>query len=183
MMRVIRILVDRLSHAVRKRPSRSDIALTLRVAGGFAFGSLCIGLPTGFLEFQPVSSSVTEVTTTAVKLFIMPSLVEEAIFRVGLTPSPSVRQVSGVRGALPVRLAAVTAYVLYHPFQAWTYYPEGASVFLHPSFLALATTLGVACDFLYTRTASLWCPTLLHWSVVSVWLLLLGGKNKFQEKS
>lgn len=97
------------------------------------------------------------------RTFAVPALLEELLFRV--LPPPRL---------WPFALAA---YVLFHPLNAWLFWPEARDVFYDPAFLFLAALLGGGCTLLYRRTRSLWPPVALHWLVVAGWLLFLGGED------
>ena len=55
---------------------------------------------------------------------------------------------------------------------------SGRAVFLDPSFLVLATLLGIVCTMTYLRSGSIWPPILFHWFTVVVWIMFLGGWEK-----
>lgn len=52
------------------------------------------------------------------------------------------------------------------------------TIFRTPVFLLSAALLGVACTVAYLHTGSLWVPVVIHWIIVAVWLVLLGGYKK-----
>lgn len=148
----------RLGLAVRTWPGRRGWAETLLALVGFAALALPLGLWGGLLE--PTRAPLAA-PPLLLRAFFVPSLLEELLFRV--LPPP--------RWA-PLALAA---YVLAHPLNALLFVPGARGVFYNPAFLLLTLLLGAACSLLYRRTGSLWPPVVLHWLVVSTWLLLLGG--------
>jgi len=149
----------RLAQAFRTWPDARGWQETLAVTILYAALALPLGLAGGMLEPQLAQ---TPAPGLVVRVFVVPSLLEELLFRV----------------ALPLRLAgpALAAYVLAHPLGAWLFFPAARPVFYDPLFLLLAALLGACCTLLYRRTGSLWPPVSLHGLVVAGWLLFLGGE-------
>lgn len=100
---------------------------------------------------------------------IIPALGEEALFR-GLLVTPRGEPMSPGAG-----LAAVAAFVLWHPLQAITFGPPWAASFLNPAFLVVVAVLGTMLVWMYRRSGSIWPGVFLHWLVVAGWKLLFGG--------
>jgi predicted Abi (CAAX) family protease len=48
--------------------------------------------------------------------------------------------------------------------------------FYRPSFLLLAGLLELICVIIYFASQSFWLTTLVHWSVVAIWLFPMGGR-------
>ncbi len=106
---------------------------------------------------------------------ISPALLEELVFRVLLIPHPT----EGVDVQTWCFWAALSLllFILYHPLSALTVYPPGYPTFLNPLFLLLTGLLGLVCTVVYALTGSVWAIALIHWVVVVVWLLGLGGQQ------
>jgi predicted Abi (CAAX) family protease len=129
---------------------------------------LGIGLWGGFLRPTPGDWSVLPMSLALA--VIVPSLGEEVVFRGLLTPG---REEVGDpwRAILP----STAAFVLWHVFEALTFMPAAAPVFLRADFLATTAVLGLACGWLRWRTGSLWPAVLLHWLEVAGWQIWFGG--------
>lgn len=134
---------------------RETLAVTLL----YAALALPLGLAGGLLEPQRARIPALPLL---LRVLLVPSLLEEVVFRV--LPPP---QLAGV---------TLAAYVLAHPLNAWLFFPAARPVFYDPLFLLLTALLGGACALLYRRTGSLWPPVALHGLVVSGWLLFFGGE-------
>jgi predicted Abi (CAAX) family protease len=107
---------------------------------------------------------------------VAPVLLEELLFRVALVPHPQ-------EAVQPATLAlwgllSLSLFVLYHPVNGWLWYRQGRATLCSPSFLLLVAELGLVCTIVYVITGSLWAIALIHWVVVVVWLLLLGGYQR-----
>ena len=110
-----------------------------------------------------------------ITLFIMPSFLEESIFRGLLIPNNAIEGGNGK--AWFYILASTAAFVLWHPLNALAYNRAAVDFFLNPWFLTVATLLGITCGYSYVHSRSLWQPILIHWLTVVVWVILLGGRN------
>lgn len=108
----------------------------------------------------------------ALRVLLVPALLEETVFRVLLNPHRS--EGTGIKRAWLAGVGSLVAYVLVHPLVALVVPAAGA--FLTASFLLLTTLLGLACLVLYRRSGSVWPPMALHWLVVVGWLSL-GGQG------
>ena len=106
----------------------------------------------------------------------MPALIEELVFRVLLLPRTTEN--------LPIGLVwfwvgiSLVLFIVYHPLNAISFFPSGRDTFFNLIFLTLAGLLGFVCSLAYLQSGSLWTPVFIHWLVVAVWLLLLGGYGK-----
>jgi predicted Abi (CAAX) family protease len=125
----------------------------------FLYALPALGLAGGLLEPQRAE---TPALPLMLRVLLVPSLLEEVVFRV--LPPPQWARVM------------LAAYVLAHPLNAWLFVPAARPVFYNPLFLLLTALLGVSCTLLYRRTRSLWPPVALHGLVVSGWLLCFGGE-------
>lgn len=126
---------------------------------------LPIGFALDFLKFQPESNwqTILKVLFTA---FWMPGVNEELIFRGLLIPRTGSRN-----------FAIVFSWLLFLMYHLHPFVP---TFFRTPAFLIGAGLLGIVCTVSYLRSKSVWTAIVLHWSIVSIWLLILGGLNLFQ---
>ncbi|HJT50321.1 MAG TPA: CPBP family glutamic-type intramembrane protease, partial [Nitrosospira sp.] len=106
-------------------------------------------------------------------LLVMPSFFEEFFFRAALLPHP-VEAISP-RARFIQASGSLIAFVFMHPVNGAI---SGRAVFLDPSFLVLATLLGIVCTMTYLKSGSIWPPILFHWFTVVVWIMFLGGWEK-----
>ncbi len=124
----------------------------------------CVFLALTYLvapEFTDLSATppLSETLVVALVAFIIPSLVEEVIFRGILLPTFS-----------PFWLSlSLVLYVLWHPLEAHLFFPDAVSTFTDPMFLSLVAILGCLCTFAYFRTKSIWASIYIHWLVVVAW--------------
>lgn len=131
---------------------------------------LPIGLLSGFLRFDPQLSPWTIVQVMVAALF-MPGLNEELMFRVLPIPHPTESVPANTRWYW-IGISWLS-FVLYH-LLPWT-----PAFFRDFVFLLGAGLVGVVCTIAYLKTGSLWIPVFIHWQIVVVWLLLLGGLAHF----
>ncbi|NJO21471.1 MAG: hypothetical protein HC838_17475 [Spirulinaceae cyanobacterium RM2_2_10] len=165
-------LVGRLALAAQP-PTWRAVAIALAALGVYTAIALPLGTYADFIIWEPVRLSPWRWLTRLTTLLLMPALLEELLFRVWLLPPPTALLAWWRWGIWA--LFALALFVVHHPLQARTAYRRGAPTFYQPAFLGLVTLLGLACTITYALTSSLWMITALHWSVTSVWLLLLGG--------
>ncbi len=171
-------LLFRILGALATVPYASGWNFSLLVWLIYATLALLLGFKSGFLAWHfPLSQmSFVSIATTIACSFWLPAFAEELVFRVVLLPHPT----EGVPllhwwfwGAVGLVL-----FVVYHPLNASTFYRQAHSTFYNPIFLLLAGLLGLACTLIYWRTGSILPGLLLHWLVVVVWRLCLGGEQK-----
>ncbi|MEL6500374.1 MAG: CPBP family glutamic-type intramembrane protease, partial [Cyanobacteria bacterium J06623_1] len=90
-------------------------------------------------------------------------------------------------------------FVIYHPLNALTFFPQGKETFFDPIFLSLAGILGLTCAIAYQQTGSLWLPVAIHqrsqqapsfyggvicdWLAVVFWLLCFDGLHRLKMDS
>ncbi len=122
----------------------------------------------GWLYCNPVAD-LPSALAAAIILFLVPALAEELIFR-GLLLSWFATFSQRLGNWLSIGL-----YVLWHPFQALTFGPPWSAIFLQPSFLFATFILGIVLTHIRIVSQSLWPVILIHWLLVVVWELLLGG--------
>lgn len=116
----------------------------------------------GVLNLDPMDR--TQVQTLWLSAFVMPSLLEELVFRGWLR-----------RGAPIPAIASFLAFVFWHPLQVMLNLPFARPEFTSPGFLMVVATLGFACTLTRVRSGSIWPGVVIHWGVVVAWLALFGG--------
>jgi predicted Abi (CAAX) family protease len=141
----------------------------------YALVSLPVGFYFNFLHFGIVPISWVAMVGIIAICFITPAVMEEMFFRVLLLPQPG--NVSLITQLLCGGIS-LAAFIVYHPLQGLTIYPAAMETFSNPVFLLLAGLLGIICTISYFYSGSLWSAVVIHWIVVVVWLLLLGGYEK-----
>ncbi|MBD2741200.1 CPBP family glutamic-type intramembrane protease [Coleofasciculus sp. FACHB-1120] len=146
----------------------------------YALISLPIGFNLGFLKLD-IETSWEIIVGVIARCFFSPAISEELFFRILLLPHPT-------ENATPATLwlwggISLAMFIIYHPLNAVTFYPDGLQTFFNPVFLFLAALLGVICTLAYFQSGSLWLPVAIHWLIVVVWLLLFGGYKRMSEKS
>jgi len=161
--------------AISTLPNSSSFWLAIALFCIYALLALTLGFTTGFLRWEICSSRKLASRVIATSL-IAPALLEEISFRVLLIPYPLNQDLEN--SWLSWAILSLFLFVIYHPLNAFTFFPQGRETFCNPIFLSLATGLGIFCTVIYWKSGSLWLPVLIHWLVVVSWLLYLDGLNK-----
>ena len=156
--------------------SGRDWLTTLLGLGLYSAIALSIGFSTKFLHLSPWNAPGWQKLLLGVKLFFLPALMEELLFRVLWLPHPT-QVVSWGNWSLWATIGLLL-FVVYHPLNAKTFYKVGDPIFFKPTFLLLSGLLGLTCTIVYAVTGALLSIVLIHWLVVGVWLLGLGGAQK-----
>ncbi|MEX0269087.1 CPBP family glutamic-type intramembrane protease [Leptolyngbyaceae cyanobacterium UHCC 1019] len=169
------ILFTRILGAI-SLPTLLHLGVALGMLLLYAAIALPIGFSQGFLQFKPWQASKQDYLLLAGRLFFMPALLEEFIFRVVLLPYPR----AGITGQMWMIWAvfSLILFIVYHPLNAKIFYKPGNPTFFNPAFLTLTGLLGLICTIAYFLTGSLFVITLIHWVVTTAWISLLGGMEK-----
>lgn len=149
------------------------VGITLLIYGAIA---LPLGWRCGFLSWSFVADKPLHLLGITLQTLITPAIVEELVFRVLLLPHP-IEVMNWYSWALWAGLGLIL-FILYHPLNAETFYRVGFPTFFQPIFLVLAGLLGLCCTVAYALTGSLLAIAFIHWIVVLIWLLALGGRGK-----
>jgi predicted Abi (CAAX) family protease len=142
--------------------------------------ALGFGWKTGFLRFDNQfkgsfqGSGLHEILFVG-KLFFLPALFEELLFRLLLIPHPI--ETAVFIDIVKWSILSLLAFIIYHPLNALTFYPAGKPTFWDWRFLTLTGLLGAVCSIAYYHTGSIWSSILIHWIVVVGWIKLFGGKR------
>jgi predicted Abi (CAAX) family protease len=169
-------------------PSGQDLLITWALFCGYCLVTIPSGLVNTFVNFEPIqvwwslalyrSGLKLRNNRQAIKLMIMLLawiILEELIWRVCLVPLRSETMNIQIRGSWigAAWLVASIRYLIgYRHRHPW---------FKQRRFLILATLLELVCILAYVLTASLWLTVLLHWLIVIIWLLPLGGQYQLQQ--
>jgi predicted Abi (CAAX) family protease len=142
----------------------------------YASMALSFGWRQGFLKRRSAIVAKKTILTVGLGTFLTPALFEELLFRALLIPHP--HEDVWLQTTILWACISLALFIVYHPIHALTAYRRGAPTFFQPTFLILAGLLGLACTLTYLLTSSLWPGVVLHWLVVVVWLLRLGGLER-----
>jgi predicted Abi (CAAX) family protease len=175
----LRFILNRITQAFSILPSRKTWIFSLGLLVLFAVLIVPVGFNSKFLTFEPVHLSWLTVIRFIGLTLIAPAIVEETFYRVILLPHKSER--TTFRSKCIWGSISLITYIIGHPLNAVTFYPSGFPTFMHPVFLLATALLGLICMIVYWNSGSLWPPVIIHWLVVVVWLLLLGGYGKLHQ--
>ncbi|AFY46762.1 putative protease of the Abi (CAAX) family [Nostoc sp. PCC 7524] len=137
--------------------------------------ALTLGFQSGFLRWSLTSHQRMPQLAIALQSAISPAITEELVFRVLPLPHP-IEVINWYQWGLWAALI-LFLFIIYHPLNAKTFFRAGFPTFLQPIFLTLAGILGLCCTVAYALTGCFWVIVLIHWIVVVVWLLGLGGQQ------
>lgn len=173
---MISVIWQRLIAAVSVLPDAQALWQTgglLLLTGSIA---LLVGFLSQFLQLDVVPMPWHQYVKIVAVSLVTPAIAEELFFRVILLPHPAENAPLVVQGVWAI--ASLVLFILYHPLNASTFFPAGSQTFGDLRFLCLAMILGISCTLAYLRSGCFWLPVLIHWLLVVVWLLLLGGYRK-----
>ena len=146
------------------------------------------GTPSEFVVWEEPRPPISHALGTLARVLMVPSLVEEVIWRVAFVPHPAVVD-GGVMSSFPRVPQALAVNALFtlshlvgaHLLQQTGRRPGAIDVFTKPSFLLLAFGLGGACTFAYvTSGGALYAPVVVHAIPVTLWLAYFGGEKRLQ---
>lgn len=173
---MINVIFHRLSAAISTFPNLEAWLYAAFLLLFFTLISLPIGFLDNFLHIDFVKGSWPTIIGITMISFVTPAVTEELFFRALLLPQTT-EQLSvlglGIWGCISLAM-----FIVYHPLNALSFFPRGLETFFNVVFLVLAALLGIVCSFAYLQSGSLWTPVMIHWLVVVVWLLCLGGYRK-----
>jgi predicted Abi (CAAX) family protease len=140
---------------------------------------LPIGLWCNFLKVENLNESKKIILNIIAASLLFPAISEELFFRVLLLPHTQENVMTTT--AWFWGSVSLVLFIIYHPLNAVTFFPAGRKAFFHPAFLLLAAVLGIVCSIVYLQSGSLWLPVIIHWLVVVVWLVFLGGYKQLHD--
>jgi predicted Abi (CAAX) family protease len=173
---MINIIFHRLSTAISTFPNLEAWLYAAFLLVLFTIIALPIGFLWKFLQIDVVKASWQTIIGIITISFVTPAVTEELFFRALLLPQTTEKLSMAqlwVWGCIGLAM-----FIVYHPLNALTFFPRGLKTFFNIVFLVLAALLGIVCSFAYLQSGSLWTPVVIHWVVVVVWLLFLGGYRK-----
>jgi predicted Abi (CAAX) family protease len=140
-----------------------------------AFSAIAVpvGRTNGWLRYTPTSDSLGFLLTFVAIAFVIPSFVEELIFRVLLLPHPSEKR--SRRAVIGLVLASSMLFALWHPLGGLLLLPGARPLFYDPAFLGLCGLFGATSSIAYLRTGSIWPSVGMHWAIVVLWRFFFGG--------
>ncbi|WP_052049926.1 type II CAAX prenyl endopeptidase Rce1 family protein [Leptolyngbya sp. KIOST-1] len=146
------------------------------------YGAIAIpyGLKTRFLKRQNAWDRPLPMVLSALRVFLIPALLEEIVFRVALLPHPK----EGIPGPQWILWAALSLvlFLLYHLLLGRTTYRAAWPTLSDRRFLILAGWLGLLLSGVYWITGSLWPIVLIHWAVVMGWIYAFGGRERLPRR-
>jgi predicted Abi (CAAX) family protease len=169
-------VVQRFADALTTWPTPLTVLLTVIFGALYSLLAWIYGHGNGFLYRKNAIGNPVTFAFHAIRLFFLPALLEEIIFRVAILPHP----VEGVPGWRWLFWGTVSfvLFILYHLLLGKTLYKQANNTFSDPRFLVLVGWLGLVLIGLYWLTGSLWLVTALHWAVIMVWIFALGGRDR-----
>jgi predicted Abi (CAAX) family protease len=168
-------ITDKLHYATTSAVSVESIAWTAGLIGSMCILAIPFGFQTGFFVFHR-DISWRHTILLSIRLLIVPSTLEEYLWRVILQPYPTGSSTMGMRVFFCTM--STLAFVAAHPLLANTIWTRGMYVFGDWRFLFLALLLGTACTLAYQLSGSVWMPVVVHWIAVVAWIAFLGGEEK-----
>lgn len=172
---LVMLLKQRIILSISTLPNLGDWIITSILLGIYTLIALPVGFRTQLLKLEVVKHWQT-ISTTIIVALIFPSIFEEILFRVLLLP----RTIEHAPIQIVILWSAfcLTIFVLAHPLNARIFFPARRATFYDRTFLFLAGLLGTICTISYLQSGSVWPPIFLHWIIVIIWLLCLGGEQK-----
>ncbi|MBD2357482.1 CPBP family intramembrane metalloprotease [Tolypothrix sp. FACHB-123] len=157
-------------------PTHQDWLVIVLMLLIYSIIAIPYGWKSKFLNIEIWSASWINKILLILRCLFAPALVEELIFRVLLIPHPS--EHTNWFGWNLWAMVSLLLFIVYHPFNAKTFFKAGYPTFFKRDFLTLASLLGIICNLAYMLTGSLWVIVCIHWVVVVVWLIIFGGISK-----
>ncbi|NEQ46221.1 MAG: CPBP family intramembrane metalloprotease [Leptolyngbya sp. SIOISBB] len=159
--------------------SGAVIGYTVLALLAIAAVAVFYGRQSGFLTARFSVDNPIKAVLNLIKLFFIPSLLEELIFRVGLLPHPT----EGIPTPRWLAWAALSIglFVLYHVVFSWLR-PKAGAVLSDRRFLLIVFWIGIVLTTLYGLTGSMFAVTVVHWVVVVCWLYGFDGLTQLQGK-
>ncbi|MBW4481543.1 MAG: CPBP family intramembrane metalloprotease [Tildeniella torsiva UHER 1998/13D] len=169
----LRLTLHRLRQAATTWPPAQDWALAAGLTVALGLVTIPLGLRSHFLA--PTLADITwgDGLLLAARVLLVPALLEEGFWRVLLLPHPT--EIMSDRRRWRLGLPMLGLFVVMHPLNAMTLYPVAFATFSNPVFLLSAALLGLICTIVYWKSGSWWVVAAMHWLVVMVWLVFLGG--------
>jgi predicted Abi (CAAX) family protease len=173
---IVSTIVLRLWAGISTLPTMSGWLWGWGLLIGYGIIACLIGFRSKFLSVDPqLDKSNWPNLRSLGHLFLMPALVEEILFRLLLIPHPIETPTSTDTWLWSI--ISLILFIIYHPLNALTLYPQGKPTFMDWRFLTLASLLGIVCTSIYSMSGSIWLSVIIHWVAVWCWLKLFGGER------
>jgi predicted Abi (CAAX) family protease len=168
-------LIEKIINSIVTLPSLINWVEVFFLLLIYASVALPIGFKTKFLywNLQSCPKIISRIILTSL---FFPAILEEIFFRVLLLPYPTEKLSIAILSFWIV--VSLILFVIYHPLNAITFFPAGRKTFFNPIFLFSAALLGLICTSAYLKSGSLWLSAFIHWIVVVIWLIFLGGYDR-----
>ncbi len=171
-----RLSCHRLAAAATTKPQWRDWGLAIVLMAAFSAVVLPLGFWSHWLTLSLATPSWTQSLRLASRVLVIPALLEEGFWRVLLLPHKT--EIMSVRQRWLIGLPILLLFVLMHLVTSLTVYPAGFPTFTQPLFLFSALLLGLICTIAYWQSGSGWVSVAMHWLIVFVWLMFLGGYTR-----
>ncbi|HHP7232187.1 MAG TPA: type II CAAX prenyl endopeptidase Rce1 family protein [Xenococcaceae cyanobacterium] len=169
---VVQKLSDRLIKAISTLPDQKALIYCLVLLIIYAVIVLSLGFKQKFIELEIVTNwqKILKISLTSL---VAPAILEELFFRGLIVPHPSEKaNLITLSGCI---ILSLLLFGIYHPLNAYWFFPVARQTFYNPLFLFFALLLGIICTISYLQSGSLWTAIIMHWLIVIIWLLVLGG--------
>lgn len=173
---MINLFIQRLITSISTIPNFSDCLATFALILLLALIALPVGFQQGFLEIKILKLPGQTIFYIITFNVLITAICEELFFRALFLPHPT-ENITNTILLLSI-IFSWLCFLIYHPINALTFYPAGYPTFMNPIFLVLAGLLGIICTISYLGSGSIWTCVFIHWLVLLVWIILLGGYNK-----
>jgi predicted Abi (CAAX) family protease len=175
---VVGRVIQRFADAFAVWPTWPMVGLALAALALYGWLALTFGLGNGFLIRRNAIDNPLGFLLNGVRLWFIPALLEETLFRVMLLPHP----VEGVPGPWWLLWAIISflAGIGYHLLLGKTFYRQARTTFCDRRFLTLMGWLSLLLIGLYWISGSLWLVTFSHWAVVMVWIYGFDGWSRLR---
>lgn len=162
-------LLGRLGESLFPQAAPTGFHWSLLILFGYGVLALPLARRSGLLPRRWHWLPWPQLLPRAARLFVVPALGEELLFRALLLPTRF--EGVGVLAQVPWVALSVGLFVAWHPLLARTQRDPLRTLLTDPRFLVQVTLLGLACSLAYLVSGSIWPPVLIHWLTVVVWLL------------
>eukprot|EP00978_Attheya_sp_CCMP212_P007324 scaffold17003_cov41-Attheya_sp.AAC.1 len=173
-MQILNVIGSRVKLGFMTWPSHQGWIYTFGITSGSTLLAGGVATVTGFVD--PVKDMTKPNPIKMLSAFLVPSLVEELLWRVVLLPHPTVQPIS-----LQYAMAILFLHVGMHPVlgELELFGPRGRFVFCDPIFLVLATiVLGGATASYSVSGGSVYAAIVAHAVPVTLWRDCFGGEQR-----
>lgn len=126
---------------------------------------------TNFIYYQPIQDMII-IPLLLLKIFFIPALLEEIIFRGSLLTFLSNKKLSLY--SISIFIFINLLFILWHPINTLLFMPQATAIFTQVYFLLIVLVLSLILSFLALKTQSIWPGVFIHWLIVSIWQIWSG---------